>query len=293
MHSYLRAIGFSKVTKQLELDRLTEYIIKNAEKREMFHREDGTLMVEYTMTCSSDDSMMTCGIKVRGEEDIDGHFHYNHMFPYCKPLFMNQEEQVYINKKVDTEAYTGMCDDVRIGISLIFYIQNLVDYFHLHKGESVINDCLVKFAGLSTSGIIILPTKEHMESNLLLPIMNPERAKRIEEAKNGNPEAIQSMALEDIDKYAMIGERIKKEDVFSIVDTSIVPYGSESDLYTVTGNIIACEKQTNKITNEVIHMLSVEANGIVIIVSINDSDLIGEPELGRRFRGKIWLQGEI
>ena len=29
------------------------------------------------------------------------------------------------------------------------------------------------------------------------------------------------------------------------------------------------------------------------MVFVNEKDLLGEPEVGRRFRGNIWLQGEI
>ena len=41
-------------------------------------------------------------------------------------------------------------------------------------------------------------------------------------------------------EYAMITKRIQKEDVYSIVDTTFIPYGSESDNYTVIGTIHSC-----------------------------------------------------
>ena len=67
------------------------------------------------------------GIVVRGETDADGNFHVAHYFPIHRGKGISSQEAVYINKRVDTDAFTGMCDDYRIGVSLIFYVQNAVD----------------------------------------------------------------------------------------------------------------------------------------------------------------------
>ena len=44
---------------------------------------------------------------------------------------------------------------------------------------------------------------------------------------------------------------------------------------------------------EIVYNLLIEANGLMINVGINEADLQGEPKVGRRFRGEIWLQGVV
>ncbi len=49
----------------------------------------------------------------------------------------------------------------------------------------------------------------------------------------------------------------------------------------------------NKYTKETIYQLRLECNDMNLDVCINKEDLLGEPEVGRRFKGTIWLQGHI
>ena len=37
----------------------------------------------------------------------------------------------------------------------------------------------------------------------------------------------------------------------------------------------------------------VNCNGFDFYIGINDNDLLGEPLVGRRFKGEIWLQGTV
>jgi hypothetical protein len=37
--------------------------------------------------------------------------------------------------------------------------------------------------------------------------------------------------------------------------------------------------------------MTVDTNDLVYDVCINEKDLLGEPEIGRRFKGTIWMQG--
>lgn len=46
-------------------------------------------------------------------------------------------------------------------------------------------------------------------------------------------------------------------------------------------------------TNEEVYELRISCNDLEIDVCINTNDLMGEPEVGRRFKGVIWLQGSI
>lgn len=96
-----------------------------------------------------------------------------------------------------------------------------------------------------------------------------------------------------MDMYTTISRRIQKEDVFSLVDTYFMPYGVECDQYSVLGEIVGMRLVTNQMTNEKIYILRICSNELTFDVSINIIDIYGEPQIGRRFKGVIWLQGNI
>ena len=39
--------------------------------------------------------------------------------------------------------------------------------------------------------------------------------------------------------------------------------------------------------------MNLECNDMGFDICINAKDLLGEPEIGRRFKGSIWLQGHM
>mgnify|MGYP002237939033 CR=1 FL=1 len=72
----------------------------------------------------------------------------------------------------------------------------------------------------------------------------------IAQAREGDEDAIESLTLEDMDTYALLSQRVMKEDIFSIVKSTFMPFGIESDQYTVLGEIIDCVTMENKLTHE-------------------------------------------
>src|SRR5690606_27991889 len=115
----------------------------------------------------------------------------------------------------------------------------------------------------------------------------------IAEAKKGNQEAIDNLTIDDIDLYATISRRSKKEDIYSIVDTCFIPFGSESDNYSIIATIKECNLIVNKFTKEEMYDMQLSCNDIEFRLCINKKDVLGEPMAGRRFKGNIWMQGNI
>ena len=72
-----------------------------------------------------------------------------------------------------------------------------------------------------------------------------------------------------------------------------MPFGIESDQYTILGEILDFARLINKYTNETIYAMNIECNDIVFDICINEKDLLGEPAIGRRFKGNIWMQGSL
>ena len=122
MHRFLRAIGFSKQYSKQEIDQLLGYVMNEPDYHTII-KSGKTKYVEIRRQTGKKTGFVICG-----EYDQVGFFHVKHYFPYVFSDVFTALEDVVVNKRVDTDAYTGMCDDVRIGISLIFYLQNAADY---------------------------------------------------------------------------------------------------------------------------------------------------------------------
>ena len=112
-------------------------------------------------------------------------------------------------------------------------------------------------------------------------------------AKSGDPVAIESLTLDDIDTYSEVSRRLISEDVFSIVDTYIMPYGVECDCYSIMGEILEFQQMENEYTKEELYIMKLEVNELTFDVCVPVKDVVGEPAVGRRFKGNIWMQGRI
>lgn len=287
MHSYLRAVGFSNVKRRADLDKILGRIMDKPDEKQMNKVNETTTLTEMKL-----DFAPGMGVAIRGEYDEKGFFHLDHYFPYYKGSRVSIKEDVCINKRVDTEAYTGMCDDVRLGVSLIFYLQNGMECIRQNRIVSRVGKYMeISLSALSVQGKVLLGMELSEKKQRIRAAEAKMRRQLIAEAKMGNQEAIDSLTIDDIDMYAAISRRAKTEDIYSIVESSFIPYGSESDNYTIIGTILDTKLLTNEMSGEQVYVLSVECNDIVYDVCINKVDLLGEPMPGRRFKGNIWMQG--
>lgn len=289
MHSYLRAVGFSNVKSRADIDKIIGIVMSQPTEKYVTKKSEKVALTEI-----SKDFGERMGITVRGEYDEKGFFHLEHYFPHFRGQSVSTKEDVVINKKVDTESYTGMCDDYRLGVSLIFYLQNVIDFIDKKKSKGISNVIApIMLSGLSVEGKILLGIEKIESQKHNKSAESKLRSQLIAEAKKGDQDAIDSLTIDDIDLYAMISRRAKSEDVYSIVESTFVPYGSESDNYSVIGTILDWNLIENEYSKEQIYDLLIECNDIIYNICINKMDLLGEPAVGRRFKGNIWMQGLI
>ena len=105
--------------------------------------------------------------------------------------------------------------------------------------------------------------------------------------------SLESLTLDDMDIYTQVSRRAHYEDILSIVETNFMPYGIETEHYSIIGNILDCSLCENDYTKEPVYLLNVETNEMLMAIAINEKDLLGTPAPGRRFKGEIWLQGNV
>lgn len=289
MHKFMRAIGFSEYTDRKKLKELLTDVIMNAEDRSFTRNQEGIMLGEFCR-----DFARRIGIAVCGEFDEDKRFIYEYYYPYLKGEDITTTEDVSVERHAFRESYAGICDDIKVGISLIFYLQNMIPYVKAHvSGALPIRGTTLSLTGLSDSGTILMPILKTELQRQKVKQDSVNRNNLIAAARKGDEEAIESLTLEDMDMYSMISKRVQKEDIFSMVDTYFMPYGVECDHYAVLGEIEKVEFVTNHVTGEGLYLLKIYCNELSFDVVINAKDLLGEPKAGRRFKGNIWLQGKI
>lgn len=289
MHIFMDAIGLSQVRSRTDIEKLVQYILESPDEKYITEVENGILLAEIRKNFAKD-----IGVTLVGEYDKEQNFRMSHYYPYLKGSLITTEEDITINRKIDTDAFTGMCDDLRLGISLIFYLRNPIAYLNFRRKQLPFKPPVpISLSALSIQGKILLGNQEDPFTGESIKKWKTRRNSLLREAKTGNMEAINQLTIDDIDMYASISRRLLHEDLYSIVSTSFIPYGSESDNYTVLGKIQSVETITNSFTNERSYLILLECNEIVFPLIINQKQLVGEPVPGRRFKGVIWLQGAI
>lgn len=290
MHRYLRAIGFSRLKNRSQVNELLAYIIRNADEKKYTSIDDTDVMfAEYSKEFAEN-----VGLVVRGEYNEDNQFIFNYYFPYIRGIQISSYEDISIERHAEKESYAGICDDIKVGVTLIFYLQNVISYLKIkNSGRLPMKGTSLVLSGLSVDGIILLPLKKDEQDLRKINKNKVNRSRLLTAAKQGDEQAMESLTLEDLDTYSSISRKILTQDVYTLVDTYFMPYGVECDQYSILGEIMDYEYVVNRATKERLCQMTVNCNDLIFDICINTADLVGEPEIGRRFKGVIWMQGSI
>ena len=293
----MRAIGFSEYTDRKKLKELLTDVIMNSDHRAYTMNQEGILLGEFSKNHTSAKGAVESGVfgvAVCGEFDDNDKFIYEYYFPYLTGSGITSYEDVSVERHADKDSYAGICDDIKVGISLIFYLRNRIPYIKAQStGKLPIRGTTLTLSGLSLTGSILFPIKKDEEQVLRVKKDSANRNKLLAAARQGDEDAIENLTLEDIDTYSLLSRRVQHEDILSIVDSYFMPYGIESDQYSILGEIMDCRLLQNSYTEENVYAIDIKCNDVEFPICINQKDLIGEPAVGRRFKGNIWLQGSI
>ena len=169
MDRYLRAVGFSRIKSRSEINELLAYIVRNADEKKYTSIDDTDVMfAEYSKEFAEN-----VGLTVRGEYNEDNQFVFDYYFPYARGIQISSYEDISIERYAEKEAYAGVCDEIKVGVTLIFYLQNVISYLKIkNAGRLPVRGTSLVLGGLSVEGCILLPIKK-----------NKQDLKRIKEEK--------------------------------------------------------------------------------------------------------------
>ena len=294
MHQYLKAIGFDKIRTRNDLKKILNDVQDSFNHQTIVSYHPGEDFCEI-----SKDYGQCMGISMCGELDENDVFKVAYYFPYFQGSGISTYSEIAVERKIEKEQYVGMCEvgmceDSRIGISLIFTLQNGIEYMRERQAgfaENLMTS--VTLSGLSLSGTILLPVVKDEQKLKSEREASDNRKMLLNAARNGDQTAIETLTLEDIDTYSQVSRRLANEDVFSIVDTYFMPYGIECDLYSIMGEILAVRRRKNTLTGVEVYQMKLNVNELQFDICVPVDSVMGEPEIGRRYKGTIWLQGYI
>ena len=152
MHKFLRSVGFGSYQKKKEIARLLDELQKTAGEHRRIQTEPDSNLCEIRAELAPG-----MGIVIVGETDEDGVFHREYYYPYLKGEDISSEAECTIQRHTEKETFGGLLDEARVGISLIFYLDNGFEY--LERGLDQVSRRVksVKLTGLSGEGKILLP----------------------------------------------------------------------------------------------------------------------------------------
>ena len=288
-HKFLRSIGFSGVHTRKDIKKILKLAVISPTEKQYVTLPDDSIAVEYRKDFSD-----SFGIAVCGEFSEEADFDYEFYYPYVRGQYVSTTTEIELERLAENETFAGVFDDTRVGISIIFRLLNRLDYLKILMRDDIhsVREP-VTLSGLADSGTILLPIKKDKRQIIQGKKDTIERNRLIADARAGDETAMETLTLKDIDMYSNISRKIMTDDVYTLVDTYVMPFGLECDMYSIMGEILGVKKEDNNLTGEEIYDLTLNCNDLVFDVCVNKADLIGEPMLGRRFKGNIWLTGKI
>ena len=152
MHEYLRAVGFSSIENKEQLKHLLEMTEDSYQSEKTAFSGNGNDFSERKKEFAP-----RMGIILRGEYDEKGDYQRDYYFPYFEGTQEKFYDNISIERHAEKESYAGVCEDLSMGVTIIFYVQNIVDYLserHLNHLSSC--TARIRFSGLSIDGRICL-----------------------------------------------------------------------------------------------------------------------------------------
>lgn len=315
MHQFLKSIGFHEYHTRANEQELFELICSEPDATHLLYDEEKECQIAYY----SKEVAPGVGIMVYGEFDYDEEgeiFYPVYYYPYVENVHVSGKNVCEIFRRNAFEDYIANCDDYRFGVTLIFHVvnqaqlreeltkrsenQKQAENKRRNENEKRYRKQNQKFielryalTALAESGKILMPvmkTKAQVEE---AKEESRKRSRLIERAKNENEEAITALMVNEMQMYTKMKDLIYQSDLYTLIDTYFMPNGVECDMYSLMGDIIELNKIQNQITKEWIYSMLIECNEVVMRVTINEKDLLGEPEVGRRFKGVVWMQAYV
>lgn len=121
MNLYIRAIGFQYLDADFEEEMIHAGILDSIEKG--FVIKNTKLNRGAVIVRVSESTGLYIYGRFKGDEFI-----YEYYFPFILGKTSCDNDEITIERHLDKESFAVVCDESRTGVTLIFYLQNVMDY---------------------------------------------------------------------------------------------------------------------------------------------------------------------
>lgn len=289
MHKFLRAAGFSNLDTERNVYDFIRAAVLSAENiTDRTALPGGCGLTEFRLMAAPEVGLCV-GIMDYG----NGENRLDYYYPFYNREKTSSMEICSVERYTEREHYAGLIDEYKIGLSLIFFVTNPVAYRKLPDQDLQWDFRGTSLTAFCNEGTVILPLEKTEADEEGMKNIRREQESLMEAARNGDEEAIETLTETDMNMFHQLTKRIEHEDLYSVVEQSLMPSGIECDQYSIIGEITAVDETENRFSKEELWLLSLICNEVDFSVCIRKKDLVGEPAVGRRFKGKIWMQGRV
>lgn len=295
MHNYLKAAGFSEYNTEGIVYRLIRNMVERPEYLSArLDLGDGTVLLEYRMPVNT--HVGICAAIVHGGGEFSEIQYY---YPYFDAPEISTAAPCTLERHTLTETYSGIIEEYNIGLSLIFFMSNPVNYRLRQTVDNITEFRGTALSAFANEATVILPVISQDDPLNQLNKLNslkpePDETELLyEAAEEGDEDALETLTESDLNMLHQISERIESEDLYSLVEQSFMPCGVECDQYSVIGEILEIAEGTNTLTNEELWFINLSCNDVVFWMCMRKADLLGEPLKGRRLKARVWLTGRV
>jgi len=285
MTLYIRALGFSQFDTKEKATIIVTAIIKEQTNKRVWANEEEKF-VEYYRGYGED-----FGLLVRGILADDGELKVQSLLPYAKGRYSTEIHEVDVVKQAGQEIYHGFSEELETGTPISFLLQNLEEYRQAEEKEMYVDN--IRLIGFCTEATVILPIDKDATDTLLEDEEEKIRGDLLKKARNGDEASIDKLDNDAVEASEVLQERLKKEDILSILEGFFVPAGDMEDIYSILGEIKKVETIINSKTEEKIYRVQLKCMNIILEVFINEMDLVGDPTVGMRMKCTSWIHGTI
>ena len=288
MHKFFRAAGFSDYNTDGTVYRFIRNMVERPEHlTARLNLGDGSVLLEYRMPVNR--HVGICAAIIHNSSEFSEIQYY---YPYFNTGEISSEAACTLERHTAVETYSGIIDEYNIGLSLIFFVTNPIDYRIRPDFGEVTEFRGTSLTAFANEGVVLLPVVPQEDYfNDTGSIFDDEQL--LEAAREGDENAIETLTRSDIDMFHQISERIESEGLYSLVEQSFMPCGVECDQYSIIGEITELGELVNELTQEELWMIKVFCNDVEFWLCIRKDDLTGEPMIGRRIKCKIWMTGRV
>ena len=160
MHKYLSAIGFKHVESREQLNKLLEYTENSFQWEKTVKIKDSVELSERVKHFTKD-----MGLMISGTYDKNDKYEREHYIPFFEGKGEKKFEDLAIERHISKNSYAGACEYPGIGITIIYYLQNAVEYLsELNFGQLSTQSVSLTLSGLACEGKILLPVIQENQS---------------------------------------------------------------------------------------------------------------------------------